>query len=65
MWLKQRWQERQSREADRFRSDLFSIYKEEKGKAVKYAEAFELCEYGRRPNVAELKQLFPFGSLDN
>jgi hypothetical protein len=59
-WLKQRWHERQSREAEKFRSDLVQTYGEEKGKAIKYAEAFELCEYGRRPTAAELKQLFPF-----
>ena len=42
------------------RDSLIALYGEEKGKAVKYAEAFELCEYGRKPNAAELKQLVPF-----
>jgi len=27
---------------------------------VQYAEAFEICEYGRQPDKAELKKLFPF-----
>jgi LmbE family N-acetylglucosaminyl deacetylase len=27
---------------------------------IRHAEAFELCEYGRRASEAELKQLFPF-----
>ena len=27
-------------------------------KAVKYAETFELCEYGSRPNADEIKRLF-------
>jgi LmbE family N-acetylglucosaminyl deacetylase len=27
---------------------------------VKHAEAFELCEYGRRPTEADLRKLFPF-----
>jgi LmbE family N-acetylglucosaminyl deacetylase len=27
--------------------------------AVQHAEAFELCEYGRRPPVAELQEMFP------
>jgi LmbE family N-acetylglucosaminyl deacetylase len=31
-----------------------------KGDAVQNAEAFELCEYGRRPSPEELSQLFPF-----
>lgn len=59
-WLKQRWHNRQSSEANRFRESLIQLYGEERGKAVKYAEAFELCEYGRRPSAAELKELFPF-----
>lgn len=59
-WLKQRWHERQSAEANKFRSELIRLYGEEAGKSIKYAEAFELCEYGRRPTEADLKQLFPF-----
>jgi hypothetical protein len=35
-------------------------YGEERGKAVEYAEAFEICEYGRQPTRDELKKLFPF-----
>lgn len=31
-----------------------------RGEAVKNAEAFEVCEYGRRPDEAELRRLFPF-----
>jgi LmbE family N-acetylglucosaminyl deacetylase len=31
-----------------------------KADAVKDAEAFEVCEYGRRPTEAELRRLFPF-----
>jgi LmbE family N-acetylglucosaminyl deacetylase len=32
----------------------------EPGKKMRYAQAFEVCEYGRRPSPAELKKLFPF-----
>ena len=32
----------------------------EKGKKVKYAEAFEICEYGRRVTREQVKKLFPF-----
>ena len=45
--------------ADKYRSKLIELYGPEKGKAVKYAEAFEICEYGRRPSAEELKKLFP------
>jgi hypothetical protein len=31
-----------------------------KAGAVKNAEAFEVCEYGRRPSEADLRRLFPF-----
>jgi hypothetical protein len=49
-----------ARHADRYRDTLVKWYGEEKGKAVKYAEAFEICEYGRRPNQDQLRELFPF-----
>jgi len=46
--------------ANKYRAKLIEIYGEKKGKKVKCAEAFEVCEYGRRPSAAELKKLFPF-----
>jgi LmbE family N-acetylglucosaminyl deacetylase len=45
--------------ADRFRSQLIEQYGQEKGTAVKFAEAFEVCEYGRQPAKEELRRLFP------
>ena len=59
-WLKENWSRRQSAEASRHRELLVRLYGEEAGRAVKYAETFELCEYGSRPNRDELKKLFPF-----
>jgi LmbE family N-acetylglucosaminyl deacetylase len=59
-WLrKSGWATRNAAEANRFRDALVKRYGEEKGKAVKNAEAFEICEYGRQPSAEELKQLFP------
>ena len=46
--------------ADSGRARLVERYGEEKGRAVRTAEAFEICEYGSRPDAAELKRLFPF-----
>jgi N-acetylglucosamine malate deacetylase 1 len=46
-------------EADRYRDLLVKMYGEERGRKVKYAQAFEVCEYGRQPSAAELKQMFP------
>ena len=46
--------------ANQYRDKLIEVYGPEAGKKVQYAEAFEICEYGRRPNAAEMRQLFPF-----
>lgn len=46
--------------AARFRKQLIERYGEEKGSKIRYAEAFELCDYGH-PLTEELKKaLFPF-----
>ncbi|MBN1294543.1 MAG: PIG-L family deacetylase [Candidatus Latescibacteria bacterium] len=47
-------------EANRFRDKLNEYYGQDKGSKVQSAEAFEICEYGRRPRKEELKELFPF-----
>ena len=59
-WLRERWDRRSSDEAKRFRNALVRWYGEERGEKVKYAEAFEICEYGRQPEPEEIRQLFPF-----
>jgi N-acetylglucosamine malate deacetylase 1 len=46
--------------ADRFRDTLVKFYGEERGRKVRYAQAFEICEYGRQPSQEELRKLFPF-----
>ena len=46
--------------ADRFRKELGNWYGPEQGKKIKYAEVFEICEYGRRPSKQEIQKLFPF-----
>jgi LmbE family N-acetylglucosaminyl deacetylase len=59
-WLNERWESRQSGVANRNREALVRWYGEERGKQIKFAEAFEICEYGRRPNADDIRKLFPF-----
>jgi LmbE family N-acetylglucosaminyl deacetylase len=47
-------------QADRYRDALVKFYGEERGRAIRHAQAFEVCEYGRQPTQADLKQIFPF-----
>ena len=49
-----------SETAKRFRAALIQHYGKERAEQVKFAEAFEICEYGRKPDKEELKRLFPF-----
>lgn len=46
--------------ARRFRKSLADWYGAPVAERVQYAEAFELCEYGRSPDKNELRTLFPF-----
>jgi LmbE family N-acetylglucosaminyl deacetylase len=41
------------------REALIKWYGPEKGNAAKYYEAFEICEYGARPDEARIRELFP------
>lgn len=54
------FQNRDAATADAYRDLLVELYGERQGTAFKYAEAFEVSEYGRQPTLDELKQLFPF-----
>ena len=59
-WLFEGRKKGYARHTEHYRETLIKWYGPEKGKAVKYAEAFEICEYGRRPSADQLRQLFPF-----
>jgi hypothetical protein len=41
------------------RTELEKWYGADKASRVKAAEAFELCEYGRRPSDDEIRKRFP------
>jgi LmbE family N-acetylglucosaminyl deacetylase len=60
--VRRRFDARFASTADRFRKELADWYGQERAKKIKYAEAFEICEYGRRPSTQEIRKLFPFFS---
>ncbi len=41
------------------RKALIKWYGPERGNKIRHAEAFEICEFGRRPDEATLRKLFP------
>ncbi len=43
--------------ADKYRDVLIDCCGEEVGRKAQYAEAFELCEYGRQPAIPELRKI--------
>jgi LmbE family N-acetylglucosaminyl deacetylase len=45
--------------AEQYRDRLIALHGAEVGKKVRYAEAFQLSQYGRQPSAEELKRLFP------
>lgn len=45
--------------ANTYRDALVKFYGQERGRKVRYAQAFEVCEYGRQPSADELKKMFP------
>jgi hypothetical protein len=48
-------------EAKRYRGGLLAeLYGKDMADKIQHAEAFEICEYGRRPDKKELQRLFPF-----
>ena len=46
--------------ADKYREQLSAWYGKDGAGKTRYAEAFEICEYGRQPTKDDLRKLFPF-----
>ena len=59
-WLRQQVEERLARQANLYRDRLIELYGEERGRAIRYAESFEACEYGTPLTAENLHRLFPF-----
>jgi len=58
--VRERLASRYARGADQYRSTLIKFYGEERARNVRYAQAFEICEYGRQPSQEDLQRIFPF-----
>ncbi|BDC51627.1 hypothetical protein F183_A39420 [Bryobacterales bacterium F-183] len=57
VWLQKRFEQRTP--TPDIRASLIKWFGEDKGNKVKWAEALEICEYGKQPKEADLKALFP------
>jgi LmbE family N-acetylglucosaminyl deacetylase len=44
----------------RFQKQIATWYPADRAARIKHVEAFEICEYGSRPDPSELRRLFPF-----
>ncbi len=58
--VRDRFDQRFAATAKRFSLQLTEWYGTDEAKKIKYAEAFEICEYGRTPTKEEIRKLFPF-----
>ena len=59
-WLADRLRNRFSSITNKFRSKLIEHYGDQYGNSIKYAEAFESCEYGSSLTSDNMPTLFPF-----
>jgi LmbE family N-acetylglucosaminyl deacetylase len=58
-WMRERTLRRDGHAADRFREQLIARYGEERGRAVRAVEAFEVSEYGRGLPPDQIDTYFP------
>jgi LmbE family N-acetylglucosaminyl deacetylase len=58
--VREQFSKRFAATATRFRGPLEGYYGKDEAAKVGFAEAFEICEYGRRPAPEEIRKLFPF-----
>src|SRR5436190_12510474 len=58
--VREQFSKRFAATATKHRAALESYYGKDEAGKVGFAEAFEICEYGRRPAPEEIRKLFPF-----
>ena len=61
-WLRTHLEQRLQRDAHSYRHKLIATYGVVRGATIRYAEAFEGCEYGSPLDAAAIARLFPFVS---
>lgn len=61
-YVRSAFEKRDRRTGEKYREELKDWYGDEQAEKIAYAEAFEVCEYGRQPTDEELRKLFPFFS---
>ena len=59
-WLREKYDAYFRQQADLYRTRLIEQFGEEKGRAIRYAESFEGCEYGTPLTSENRFELFPF-----
>ncbi len=59
-WMRQQRIKANAQIAQRYRSKLVALYGRQRGGRFKYAEAFEVCEYGSPLTEQKRRALFPF-----
>ena len=60
-YLASAWFPRWEKTADSYRDLLIETYGKEKGSKVKYAEAYEACEFGGIHDIEKERKIFSFG----
>jgi LmbE family N-acetylglucosaminyl deacetylase len=58
-WLRGRCEQRLGYPAKAYRGKLIERYGTERANEIRYAEVFEICEYGRQPDGPLIEELFP------
>jgi hypothetical protein len=58
--VRDRFDSRFAATAKRFQERLADLYGADRAGQFRYAEAFEVCEYGAQPSPERLRELFPF-----
>lgn len=59
-WMAKRRLSGNEQIANKYRSRLIELYGEREGNKIKYAEAYEICEYGASLSQEQIPELFPF-----